>query len=250
MSLSGVDLAIIAIYFLAVLAIGLYLKRFAQSGEDFFLAGREMTAWVAGLSFRLRESRIARTARLGRLVVSIRHPRRALVLDRRHPGDAFSRHRHDAVLLHLENPFGPRIPATPLRPRRQRAQRDHVRRDDHPDVGRQHVRHGRGDESDARLEHSLQHLGFFPDGRNLCRRGRTLFRDFQRSAAILPNLVRRAADSHFRPDRNRRLERHGRADPAQFSGPGFYAPAGPRSAVSKTIPWACTGPASSSASAR
>jgi len=50
-SLHRVDLAIIAIYFLAVLAIGLYLKRFARSGEDFFLAGREMTAWVAGLSF-------------------------------------------------------------------------------------------------------------------------------------------------------------------------------------------------------
>src|SRR5438034_7565257 len=49
--LSGVDLAIIAIYFLAVLLIGFYLKRFAKSGEDFFLAGREMTAWVAGLSF-------------------------------------------------------------------------------------------------------------------------------------------------------------------------------------------------------
>jgi SSS family solute:Na+ symporter len=50
-SLSGVDLTIITIYFLAVLAIGFYLKRFAKSGEDFFLAGREMTAWVAGLSF-------------------------------------------------------------------------------------------------------------------------------------------------------------------------------------------------------
>jgi SSS family solute:Na+ symporter len=49
--LSSVDLAIIAIYFLAVLCIGFYLKRFAKSGEDFFLAGREMTAWVAGLSF-------------------------------------------------------------------------------------------------------------------------------------------------------------------------------------------------------
>jgi len=49
--LSSVDLAIIAIYFLAVLGIGFYLKRFAQSSEDFFLAGREMTAWVAGLSF-------------------------------------------------------------------------------------------------------------------------------------------------------------------------------------------------------
>src|SRR5213080_5609790 len=50
-SLAPVDLAIIAIYFVAVLAIGFYLKRFAKSGQDFFLAGREMTAWVAGLSF-------------------------------------------------------------------------------------------------------------------------------------------------------------------------------------------------------
>src|SRR5581483_7201966 len=49
--LSGVDLAIIAIYFLLVLVIGFYLKKFAKTGEDFFLAGREMTAWVAGLAF-------------------------------------------------------------------------------------------------------------------------------------------------------------------------------------------------------
>src|SRR5437879_7880651 len=49
--LSTVDLAIIAIYFLAVLGIGFYLKRFAKTGEDFFMAGREMTAWVAGLAF-------------------------------------------------------------------------------------------------------------------------------------------------------------------------------------------------------
>jgi solute:Na+ symporter, SSS family len=50
-SLRFVDLAIIVIYFVMVLGIGFYLKRFAKSGEDFFLAGREMTAWVAGLSF-------------------------------------------------------------------------------------------------------------------------------------------------------------------------------------------------------
>jgi solute:Na+ symporter, SSS family len=49
--LNGVDLAIIAIYFIAVLWIGYYLKGHAQTGEDFFLAGREMTAWIAGLSF-------------------------------------------------------------------------------------------------------------------------------------------------------------------------------------------------------
>src|SRR5215471_12056980 len=51
LSLSGVDLAIIALYFVAVLGIGFYLNRYTKTGEDFFLAGREMTAWVAGLSF-------------------------------------------------------------------------------------------------------------------------------------------------------------------------------------------------------
>jgi solute:Na+ symporter, SSS family len=49
--LSPVDLAIIIFYFALVLAIGFYLKEQANTGEDFFLAGREMTAWVAGLSF-------------------------------------------------------------------------------------------------------------------------------------------------------------------------------------------------------
>jgi SSS family solute:Na+ symporter len=51
MSLHLVDYAIIVIYFVMVIGIGFYLKKYTQSGEDFFLAGREMTAWVAGLSF-------------------------------------------------------------------------------------------------------------------------------------------------------------------------------------------------------
>jgi solute:Na+ symporter, SSS family len=51
MTLHAVDFAIIGIYFAMVLGIGFYLKRYTRSGEDFFLAGREMTAWVAGLSF-------------------------------------------------------------------------------------------------------------------------------------------------------------------------------------------------------
>ncbi len=49
--LSPVDLVIIVFYFVLVLAIGLYLKGRSQTGEDFFMAGREMTAWIAGLSF-------------------------------------------------------------------------------------------------------------------------------------------------------------------------------------------------------
>ncbi len=50
-SLAAVDLVIIAAYFVAVLAIGFYLKGRSTTGEDFFMAGREMTAWIAGLSF-------------------------------------------------------------------------------------------------------------------------------------------------------------------------------------------------------
>jgi SSS family solute:Na+ symporter len=49
--LAPVDMVIVVFYFALVLAIGFYLKGQANTGEDFFMAGREMTAWVAGLSF-------------------------------------------------------------------------------------------------------------------------------------------------------------------------------------------------------
>ncbi len=49
--LNGVDILVIAIYFVAVIYIGFYLKGEANTSEDFFMAGREMTAWIAGLSF-------------------------------------------------------------------------------------------------------------------------------------------------------------------------------------------------------
>lgn len=49
--LTPVDFAIIIFYFALVLAIGFYLRSRANTSEDFFMAGREMTAWVAGLSF-------------------------------------------------------------------------------------------------------------------------------------------------------------------------------------------------------
>ena len=51
LSLGAIDVVIVVTYFAMVLGIGWYLKRQTQTGEDFFLAGREMTAWIAGLSF-------------------------------------------------------------------------------------------------------------------------------------------------------------------------------------------------------
>jgi SSS family solute:Na+ symporter len=50
-SLAPSDILIIGLYFVMVLGIGIYLRRYANTSNDFFMAGREMTAWVAGLSF-------------------------------------------------------------------------------------------------------------------------------------------------------------------------------------------------------
>jgi len=49
--LSFVDWLIIAIYFGFVIGIGFYLKKFTKNENDFFLAGRKNSSWVAGLAF-------------------------------------------------------------------------------------------------------------------------------------------------------------------------------------------------------
>jgi solute:Na+ symporter, SSS family len=45
------DWLIIAIYFGFVLGIGFYLKRYTKDENDYFLAGRRNSSWVAGLAF-------------------------------------------------------------------------------------------------------------------------------------------------------------------------------------------------------
>ena len=49
--LAPVDILILVLYFAIVLFIGFYVKGSTNTSEEFFLAGREMTAWIAGLSF-------------------------------------------------------------------------------------------------------------------------------------------------------------------------------------------------------
>src|SRR5476651_1948748 len=49
--LAPVDLAILLLYFAMVIFIGFYVKGSTNTSEEFFLAGREMSAWIAGLSF-------------------------------------------------------------------------------------------------------------------------------------------------------------------------------------------------------
>ena len=51
LNLHAVDIFIIGFYFAFVLGVGYYLKSRTRSGSDFFQAGRNQTAWVAGISF-------------------------------------------------------------------------------------------------------------------------------------------------------------------------------------------------------
>ncbi len=188
--LTPVDIAIIAIYFAMVLGIGFYLKHHTKSGEDFFLAGREMTAWVAGLSFV--------SANLGALELM---------------GWAAAAYQYGILATHwywigaipailflglVLMPFYyiskthsvPGYLAASFWRVHPRPQRHFLCLHDRSDVGHQHVRDGPGDESRAGLEHPFQHLGFVFDGRRLRRSGRTFLRHLQRGAAILPDLVR------------------------------------------------------------
>jgi len=49
--LGGIDYVILIVYFLFVLGIGLALRRQTKTSEDFFLSGRSIPAWIAGLAF-------------------------------------------------------------------------------------------------------------------------------------------------------------------------------------------------------
>jgi SSS family solute:Na+ symporter len=49
--LAPVDLVILLLYFAMVIFVGFYVKGSTSTSEQFFLAGREMSAWIAGLSF-------------------------------------------------------------------------------------------------------------------------------------------------------------------------------------------------------
>jgi SSS family solute:Na+ symporter len=49
--LGGIDYAILIVYFTFVLSIGWALRRFVKSSEDFFLSGRSIPTWIAGLAF-------------------------------------------------------------------------------------------------------------------------------------------------------------------------------------------------------
>src|SRR3954466_6120330 len=51
MTLTAIDWVIMAVYLVFVLGIGLWLQRSIRTSTDFFLSGRSIPAWGAGLAF-------------------------------------------------------------------------------------------------------------------------------------------------------------------------------------------------------
>ena len=124
LALAPVDMVIIAVYFAMVLGIGFYLKSYTKTGDDFFLAGREMTAWIAGLSFLA--ANLGSLELMGWAAAAYQY---GILATHWYwigaiPGDALPRHRDDAVLLHLEDALGAGLPEAALRrSRRARCRR-------------------------------------------------------------------------------------------------------------------------------
>src|SRR6266536_6687869 len=51
LSLSGLDISLLVIYFTFVMGIGFALRRLVQTSTDFFLSGRSLPTWITGIAF-------------------------------------------------------------------------------------------------------------------------------------------------------------------------------------------------------
>ena len=113
--LGAIDYAILIVYFAFVLGIGWVLRRSVRNSEDFFLSGRSIPAWIAGLAFL--------SANLGaQEVIGMAASGAKYGIMTSHfywvgaiPAMVFVGRLHDAVLLRLPCALGARVPQAPLR---------------------------------------------------------------------------------------------------------------------------------------
>ena len=194
------------LYFALVVFIGFYVKGSTNTSEQFFLAGREMTAWIAGLSFV--------SANLGSLElmgwagaayqygILATHwywigaiPAMLFLGIVMMPFYYISKTHSVPGYLHLRFGEGARA-----------VERGFVRADDDPDERREHVRHGGGDADGAGLEHQLLHWVGAATVATVRDAGRPAVGDHQRGAAVRADLGGRGDDSDPGVDRSGRLD--------------------------------------------
>jgi len=100
LEMSWIDYFILIVYFVFVLGIGWFLRKYMKNANAFLEAGRSIPAWVAGLAFI--------STNLGALEVWYAyHP---FLLDRSYSCDDLSCAVHDAFLLRIESQISARVP--------------------------------------------------------------------------------------------------------------------------------------------
>src|SRR5438067_10169606 len=97
-----VDGAILGVYFAFVLGIGFVLKRHMRTSSDFFLSGRLIPTWVAGLAFLsanlgAQDGNRAGVNRDGCIRGEVRNHDQPSLLGRRYSRYGLRRRVHDAV---------------------------------------------------------------------------------------------------------------------------------------------------------
>jgi hypothetical protein len=146
-----IDGAILIVYFAFVLGIGFVLKRHMRSSTDFFLSGRLIPTWVAGLAFlsaNLGAQEVIGMAASGaKYGIMTSH----FYWVGRDPGDGFRRSVHDAFLLRIEGALGSGVSQTAFRRKDPRAQRHDLRAHDGFFIGHFDVCHGAAAQSHSRL---------------------------------------------------------------------------------------------------
>src|SRR5208282_1159616 len=175
-----------------------------------------------GAELHLGESWLARDDGLRRRHVSVWNPGLPCLLVRRNPRDSVPGACDAAVLLHLQNAFRSGLSATALRRGRPLAFGYFVRSDDDSDERHQYVFHGRDHESHSWMEYSLQHLGLFTHGGDLCDGGRIALRHLQRSFAVHADLAGLPGHSHRWIGGDRWLDGPGAPHRRKISRTGFH----------------------------
>ncbi len=188
--LAAIDYAIMAVYFVAVLGVGLGAQ--ARHANEHRLLPRREDA--SGLGDRARvhlgEPRRAGSDRHGRVGGQVRHRHEPLLLGGCDSGDGVRRAVHDALLLRIAGALGARVPQAPVRRKDAHAQRGDVRGDDDLLIGDLDVRDGEALSSPARLELRHQRARLGGDRARLRHARRADERDLQRGASVLPDRVR------------------------------------------------------------
>ena len=207
LDINWLDYAILGCYFLVVLGIG-WLAQAQHQDQPRLLAVRPRAARV-GHRPRVRrgEPRRPRDPGHGRQRRAVRDRHGALLLGRRRPGDGLPRHRDDAVLLRLEGPQRPGVPAGALQQPDPPAAVGLLRGGGGAHRRRQPLRARPGDRGAARLAAGGGHPRLRRAGARLHHPRRPVLRDLQRGAAVLRHPGRPDPARRRGPARQRRLGR-------------------------------------------